>query len=64
MHTSQLIYEDERIKTGISSSTRIADRTEFWWDPKRPNEPTLWESKIASARTSSTRSSATPCRST
>ena len=40
----QLIYEDERIKTGISSF--VADHTEFWWDPKRPNEPTLWESKI------------------
>ena len=40
----QLIYKDERIKTSISSF--VADRTEFWWDPKRPNEPTLWESKI------------------
>ena len=24
----------------------IADRTEFWWDPKRPAQPSLWESKI------------------
>ena len=25
---------------------RPADRTEFWWDPKQPNNRTLWESKI------------------
>ena len=40
----QLIYEDERSKAGISSF--VADHTEFWWDPKRPNEPSLWKSKI------------------
>ena len=44
-HSSvQLIYEDERSKAGISSF--VADHTEFWWDPKRPNEPSLWKSKI------------------
>ena len=25
---------------------RVVDRGEFWWNPKRPDEPTLWESKI------------------
>ena len=40
----QLIYEDEGSKAGISSF--VADRTEFWWNTKRPNEPSLWESKI------------------
>ena len=40
----QLIYENERSKAAISSF--VADRTEFWWDPKRPDEPMLWESKI------------------
>ena len=40
----QMIYLDERSKSSISSF--VADRTELWWDPRRPNEPTLWESKI------------------
>ena len=40
----QLIYEDELGEASVSSS--VADRTEFWWNPKRPNEPSLWESKI------------------
>ena len=40
----QLIYEDERSKAAISSF--VADRTDFWWDPKRPDEPMLWESKV------------------
>ena len=24
----------------------IADRTEFWWNERKPDEPVLWESKI------------------
>ncbi len=24
----------------------IADSTAFWWNPQRPNQPSLWESKI------------------
>ena len=39
-----LIYEDERGKATVNS--QIAHRTEFWWSPKRPDERTLWESKI------------------
>ena len=39
-----LIYEDEHGKATVNSP--IADRTELWWNPKRPNAPTLWESKI------------------
>ena len=39
-----LIYEDEHSKQFVTSP--IADRGEFWWDPKRPDEPMLWESKI------------------
>ena len=42
--TVQLIYEDERGKATVSSL--IADSTAFWWNPKRPEESTLWESKI------------------
>ena len=40
----RLIYEDKHGKQFISSA--IADRGEFWWDPKRPNERVLWDSKI------------------
>ena len=42
--TISLIYEGERGEQFVTSS--IADRGEFWWDPKRPDEPVLWESKI------------------
>ena len=40
----QLIYEDDRGKQFMAS--HIADRGEFWWNPRRPEESTLWESKI------------------
>ena len=40
----QLIYEDQHGEANVSSS--VADRSEFWWNPKRPDEPSLWESKI------------------
>ena len=40
----QLIYEDEGNKAGISSF--VADRTEFWWNEREPNESSLWESQI------------------
>ena len=40
----RLIYEDEHGKRFVSSA--IADRGEFWWNPKRPNERVLWDSKI------------------
>ena len=39
-----MIYEDERGKVTVNSL--IAHRTEFWWNPKRPDELVLWESKI------------------
>ena len=40
----QLIYEDEHGKQFIAS--HIADRGEFWWNPRRPDQPSLWDSKI------------------
>ena len=40
----RLVYEHEHGEASMSSS--VADRTEFWWNPKRPNEPMLWQSKI------------------
>ena len=39
-----LIYEDDRGKASVNS--QIADRTELWWNPRRPDAPTLWDSKI------------------
>ena len=27
-------------------SSLVADKHEFWWNPKRPDDPSLWESKI------------------
>ena len=40
----QLVYKDERGEASVSSS--VADSTAFWWNPKRPDEQMLWESKI------------------
>ena len=43
-----MIYEGERGKARMSSL--VADRDEFWWDPKRPEEPSLWQSKYQAGR--------------
>jgi len=44
-HTQMsLIYEHDQGQASVSSL--IADRTDLWWDPKRPDETTLWESSI------------------
>ena len=40
----ELSYEDKHRKQFVAS--RIVDRGEFWWDPKRPDERSLWNSKI------------------
>ena len=40
----QLIYEDEHGEASVNSL--VADSTELWWNPKRPTERSLWESKI------------------
>ena len=40
----ELIYKHEHGERFIAS--RIADRGELWWDPKRPTERMLWDSKI------------------
>ena len=42
--TVSLVYEDEHGEQFVSSL--IAERGEFWWNPRRPDEPVLWESKI------------------
>jgi len=44
-HTQiSLIYEHDQGRASISSL--IADRTDLWWDPKKPDETTLWASSI------------------
>ena len=40
----QLVYQDTHGEASVNSL--IADRTEFWWNTKRPDDRTLWESKI------------------
>ena len=42
--TVSLTYEDEHGEVAVNSL--IADRSEFWWNERKPDEPTLWESKI------------------
>ena len=39
-----LIYRGER--GDASRSSFVADRTEFWWNERKPDESSLWESKI------------------
>ena len=42
--TVSMIYENERGEARVSSL--VADRTVFWWNESKPDEPMLWESKI------------------
>ena len=42
--TVELSHRDESGERFIAS--RITDRGEFWWNPRRPDEPVLWESTI------------------
>ena len=42
--TVSLIHEDERGDASVSSL--IARRTEFWWNERKPDESSLWDSKI------------------
>ena len=40
----ELIYEDKRVQRRAASN--ITTRSEFWWNPRRPDAPALWDSKI------------------
>ena len=40
----QLVYQDNNGEATVNAV--IADRTELWWTPKRPDESSLWESKV------------------
>ena len=42
--TVSLIYEDEHGEARVSSL--VADRGEFWWNERKPDESSLWESRI------------------
>ena len=42
--TVQLTYKDEHGEAAVNSL--IAHRTEFWWNERKPDQPSLWESKI------------------
>ena len=39
-----LIYKDENVEQFVSST--IADRGEFWWNERKPDQSSLWDSKI------------------
>ena len=40
----RLVYEDK--SEMVSAGSLIADRTELWWNERKPDESSLWESKI------------------
>ena len=42
--TVSMIYENERGEARVSSV--VADRTVFWWSEGKPDQSSLWESKI------------------
>ena len=42
--TVSLIYEDKNGQASVNAL--IARRTELWWNERKPDEQTLWESKI------------------
>ena len=42
--TVSMIYKDDNRRS--SANAVIADLTDFWWNPQRPNEWVLWESKV------------------
>ena len=42
--TVSLIYEDNSGFARVTSP--VADKHEFWWNERKPNEPVLWDSKI------------------
>ena len=42
--TVTLVYEDAQRELRVSSL--VADRAEYWWSPRQPDEPSLWDSTI------------------
>ena len=39
-----LIYKDKHREA--TATALIADFTDFWWNPRRPDQPSLWDNKI------------------
>ena len=58
----ELVYEDAHGSRFVNSA--IADSGEFWWDPKHPEQPALWDSTIELSESFFRRSSRTSSRST
>ena len=42
--TVSLIYKDENVNATMNAV--IADHTVFWWNERKPDQPSLWDSKI------------------
>ena len=42
--TVTLIYKDENVNATVNAV--IADHTVFWWNERKPDQPSLWDSKI------------------
>ena len=42
--TVSLLYQNEHGEAAVNSV--MARRTEFWWNERKPAQPSLWESKI------------------
>ena len=42
--TVQLIYKDANVERFVNSP--IAESGEYWWNPQRPDQSSLWDSKI------------------
>ena len=42
--TVSLIYKDENVNATVNAV--IADHTVFWWNERKPDQPSLWDSKI------------------
>ena len=42
--TVQLTYKDANVERFVNSP--IAESGEYWWNPTRPDQPSLWDSKI------------------
>ena len=40
----QLTYKDANVERFVNSP--IAESGEYWWNPQRPDQPSLWDSKI------------------
>ena len=44
--TVTLVYEDEDAQRELRVSSLVADRAEYWWSPRQPDAPVLWDSTI------------------